>query len=49
MSPLGWLLAAAGTVLVVLGYRGWRKASRTLDALLAEAWREGRSKNGETP
>jgi len=36
MSPLGWLLAGAGTVLVVFGVRGWRKAGRTLDAALAD-------------
>jgi len=47
MSPLGWLLAGAGTTLIVLGYRGWRRASRTLDALLAEARQEDRSEDGE--
>ncbi len=40
MIALGLVLTAAGTAIVVYGVRGWRKAGRTLDAILAEARRE---------
>jgi hypothetical protein len=40
MSALAWLLIGAGVTLIALGVRGWRKAGRTLDAILAEARRE---------
>ena len=36
MSAPGWLLAGAGFTLAVLGIRAWRRAGRTLDAILRD-------------
>ena len=37
MSPLAWVLVGALAAFVPLAVRAWRKAGRTLDAILAEA------------
>ena len=37
MIILGLVLAVAGAALIAYGVRGWRRAGRTLDAILAEA------------
>lgn len=36
MIALGLILTCAGIAIAALGIRGWRKAGRTLDAILAE-------------
>ena len=40
MTALGLVLAGTGIAIVALGIRAWRRAGRTLDAILAEARRE---------
>jgi Sec-independent protein translocase protein TatA len=40
VSPLAWVLIAAGVALVALAVCKLREAGRTLDAILAEARRE---------
>ena len=41
MSAPGWLLAGAGFTLAVLGIRAWRRAGRTLDAIVAGEVQDG--------
>jgi hypothetical protein len=36
VSALAWLLAGAGVTLATLAVRGWRRAGRTLDAILRD-------------
>lgn len=36
MIVLGWLLVGAGVTIAALGIRGWRRAGRTLDAILRD-------------
>ena len=49
MIAVGLILAVAGTALVALAIRGWRRAGRTLDAILAEARREDKQQRGGEP
>jgi len=47
VSTLAWVLAGAGVALAALAVRSWRKAGRTLDAILAEAEQQrGESRDG---
>ena len=36
MTPLAWLLTGLGATIAVRGIRYWRRAGRTLDAILRD-------------